>query len=155
MLFVSSSAANNVTIGDCEIALDFEDKEIISTPLDTSLSGDIIIETTTLLESSTKAFGFIYIHDFPTEQPIDDIEGALESTMDLFCGRVSIESYSDGFIANGLFIKGAQMCWGVSLPIDNVDGKMTQVLTVIAAFKDADFNERLVKGVNIENLECG
>jgi len=144
LFLVPLVATVDVPIGDCEIELDFEDKNITATASDTRLSGDVIYDTTDLIEESTMTTGSIAIYDLPFEAPVSALEGALKAGMDAICGRVSIEPHGDGFIATGLFREGGQKTWGVNFPINNVDGKTNRTITIIASFEDEDFNERLV-----------
>ncbi len=150
----SEGADGNVTIGDCELFLDFEDKNIEVKPHERSVEQNYRMDYTFLRDKSTNAPGYVYIHDFSYEFPTSKIQSGLESSMNRLCENVSTEKYKDGFIGKGIYKDGGQETWGVSLPINNVDGQASRLLTVIAAFEDEDFNEKLVKSISVEDLQC-
>jgi len=82
------------------------------------------------------------------------MESGLKSAMNAICGRVSIEKYNDGYIGTGLFASGGQKTWGVMLPLDMEEDRYNKILMAISCFKNETLNERLIKGVKIENIKC-
>jgi|GEM_PF-3374110 len=157
-LLISISAmglAKDIQVGKCNISLDLGTLDPEIDPSDTTIDdNDIITDMTILIDLHTKSAGFIYIMDLPRPFSTSLLENALSSSMENMCGRVSVEKYGNGAIGTGLFKKGGQKCWGVTLPMDQNGDQTKRVLTIISAFKNASLNEYLVKNTTTKDVIC-
>lgn len=144
----------DVPVGKCSISLDFGSEKISIAPSETSVTDDYSVDMTVLTDKETNSPGFVYIFNFIKSSPSGYLEKGLANAMNTLCARVSTESYKDGFIANGLFRAGGQKCWGIALPLDAKENKMSKSLVIMSDFKNETLNEQLVKTVNLNQLKC-
>ncbi len=156
LLFIGVVSADyqDIPVGKCVIPLDLMGEVIDVAPADTEVNDIVLTDMTLLLNEGTKSAGFLYIFDFTEPYEVANLEYALNKAMNTLCARVQVDPYKDGFIATGLFKKGGQKSWGISVPLNAKDGKATRTAMVIIAFKNEELNEQIAKSAKFDEIKC-